>query len=297
VPGAYAVHLLSSTGGAVKGLCGISVETAALSTAPPEQFDGFFVTGGHAAAVVRTVADIGMRDWVQAAAAQHRRYGSICSGSVILAAWDVIGARRFATHWRAVAEVHRRWPDLDVDPEAIFVEDGALWTSAGVSTGIDMALAIVERDHGVAVAQAIAQRLVLAARRPGWQSQFSPMLSAQAMADGRYADLIAWLDAHLAAPISVEAMAEHCHESLRSFHRNFTAAQGQAPAQFLTRRRVDRARLLLGQGMALKQVATATGFADAAHLSAAFRRTVGLSAREWQIVHGKGAVRGAGDGA
>jgi transcriptional regulator GlxA family with amidase domain len=287
VAGAYAVTLLSGAGGPVNGLCGLSLTTTALGDAPPGQFDSFFIVGGNEAGIAAAIAQGGLRRWATVAAGLHARYGSICSGSVILAAWGLIGTRRFATHWRAAAEMRRRWPQLQLDPEAIFVEDGALWTSAGVTTGIDMALAMVERDHGPALAQAIAQRLVLATRRPGWQSQFSPALQAQVAEKGRYSGLANWLDEHVDEAISVETMADYCHESLRSFHRNFTAAMGQTPAQFLTRQRVDRARALIGEGQALKQVAVSAGFGDVARLSAAFRKTLGLSAHEWRVLHGQ----------
>jgi transcriptional regulator GlxA family with amidase domain len=286
VPGAYAVTLLSETGGPIDGLCGLTAMTERLSGAPPSQFDSFFIVGGNAVGIEGAVGQNGLRQWVASAVAIHQRYGSICSGSVILAAWGLIGVRRFASHWAAANAIRARWPDLDLDPEAIFVEDGALWTSAGVTTGIDMALAIVERDHGPALAQAIAQRLVLSARRSGWQSQFSPTLLAQSHAGGRYGDLVAWLDENLASTISVEAMAARCHESPRNFYRNFNKAMDQSPAQFLMRRRVDRARHLISEGMALKHVAGAAGLRDAAGLSAAFRKTMGITAHEWRVIHG-----------
>jgi transcriptional regulator GlxA family with amidase domain len=285
VKNGYSLALISDSGGPVSGLSGISVETQAAKDMPPSQFDSFFIVGGNSTALEQAAQSVGLRDWVRDAASHHRRYGSICSGSVLLAAWGIIGARRFATHWRAVDEVRKRWPALNLDPEAIFVEDGALWTSAGVTTGIDMALAIVEHDHGPELAQSIAQRLVLSARRPGWQSQFSPSLNAGAPAPARYAALIERLKSNLAEAISVEAMADQCNESLRSFHRNFTSALGQTPAQYLIRLRVDRARSLIADGLPLKQVAQATGFGDAARLSSAFRKTQGLSAHEWRVLH------------
>jgi transcriptional regulator GlxA family with amidase domain len=285
IANAYAMTLLSETGGPVAGLCGLSVLTKAVADVAPEEFDSFLVVGGSAAALNAAALQNYMRDWARAAAKMHSRYGSICSGSVLLAAWGIIGNRRFATHWRAVEEIRKLWPTMNVDPEAIFVEDGALWTSAGVTTGIDMALAIVERDHGAKLAQSIAQRLILPARRPGWQSQFSPMLHASTATPSRYADLIDWLESHLDHTINVEAMAERCNESLRSFHRNFTSALGQTPAQYLTRHRVNRARTLIADGQPLKQVAVATGFGDVARLSSAFRKTQGLTAHEWRVLH------------
>ena len=285
---AYDVAIISREGGAVGASCGLAIESHALATIDPTVFDSVFITGGEEAGLRAATADEALRDWTTAAIPATQRHGSVCSGSVILAAWNLIGARKFATHWAAVAEVQRRWPMLALDPDAIYVTDGPLWTSAGVTTGIDMTLAIVEADHGAALSRSIAQRLVLSTRRPGWQSQFSPMLAARC---GRYGDVIDWISANIAQPLPVEALAERAGESLRSFHRNFTAATGSTPAQFITRHRVDRARALIVEGVPLKQVAAQTGFANVALLSAAFAKVVGMTANEWRVVHGNGATR------
>jgi transcriptional regulator GlxA family with amidase domain len=280
---AYEVVIISSGGGAVRASCGLAIESLSLATVDPTTFDSLFLTGGEETGLRIASADKALRDWTCAAIPATQRFGSVCSGSVILAAWDLIGTRSFATHWVAVAEVQRRWPNLALDPDAIYVTDGPLWTSAGVTTGIDMTLAIVEADHGAALSRSIAQRLVLSARRPGWQSQFSPILTAQG---GRYGDLIDWIGANIAQPLPVESLAERAGESLRSFHRNFTTATGSTPAQFITRHRIDHARTLIVEGIPLKQVAVQTGFANVAQLSAAFTKVVGMTANEWRVVHG-----------
>jgi transcriptional regulator GlxA family with amidase domain len=280
---AYDIVIVSSKGGAVRSSCGLAVESSAISMIDPKSLNSLFMTGGEEAGLHTSAADTVLRNWTSAAISSTRRFGSICSGSVILAAWDLIGTRKFATHWAAVAEVTRRWPNLALDPDAIYVTDGPLWTSAGVTTGIDMTLAIIEVDHGAALSRSIAQRLVLSARRPGWQSQFSPTLAAQG---GRYADLIDWIGTHITQPLPVEALAERAGESLRSFHRNFTAATGSTPAQFITRHRIDRARALIVEGVPLKQVAAQSGFPNVAQLSAAFAKVVGMTANEWRVVHG-----------
>jgi transcriptional regulator GlxA family with amidase domain len=279
---AYEVIIVSSKGGSVRSSCGLAVETISLSKIEPESIDSVFITGGDEAGLRAAAADNALRDWTSAAIKYTSRFGSVCSGSLILAAWDLIGARKFATHWAATAEVQNRWPHLTLDPDAIYVTDGPLWTSAGVTTGIDMTLAIVEADHSAALSRSIAQRLVLSAHRLGWQSQFSPTLAVQG---GRYADLIDWIGTNIAKRLPVETLAERAGESLRSFHRNFTAATGTTPAQFIMRHRIDRARALIVEGMALKQVATLTGFGGVAQLSAAFAKVVGMTANEWRVVH------------
>jgi transcriptional regulator GlxA family with amidase domain len=280
---AYEVIIVSSKGGSVQSSCGLAIDSLTISKIDPESLASLFMTGGEEAGLRAAIADEALRDWTSAATKHASRFGSVCSGSVILSAWDLIGVRKFATHWAAAAEVQRRWPTLALDPDAIYVTDGQLWTSAGVTTGIDMTLAIIEADHGAALSRAIAQRLVLSARRPGWQSQFSSTLATQG---GRYADLIDWISENIGRPLHVGSLAERAGETLRSFHRNFTSATGSTPAQFITRYRVDRARALIVEGMALKQVAMLTGFAGVAQMSAAFAKVVGMTANEWRVVHG-----------
>jgi transcriptional regulator GlxA family with amidase domain len=282
----YELTMVSTQGGPIMSSCGLAMVTLSIRDVDPARLDSMFIVGGETNGLRTASADSALQDWVRAACKSAARAGAICAGSGILASWDLIGTRRFATHWASVPYIRRHWPHLNLDGESIFVQDGQLWTSAGVTTGIDMTLAIVERDHGAALARAIAQRLVLAVRRPGWQSQFSPLLAAQAGRDGRYADLIAWIATHLDQPLSVDTLAARTGESLRSFHRNFTVACGCTPAQFIVRHRIDHARALIEDGTPLKQVAKATGFASVGRLSAAFQKVVGMSANEWRLVHG-----------
>ncbi len=281
----YDLQVLAALPGNVRSSCGVEIVAGDLGKLPPTAIDSFFIVGGDTKGLRALARNDAVRDWAVKASKAARRFGSICSGSTVLASWDMIGTRRFATHWEATETVQRRWPDLNLDAEAIFVADGPLWTSAGITTGIDMMLAIVEADHGAEAARSIAQRLVLSVRRPGWQSQFSAMLGAQAGRQGRYADLIAWIPHNLHIRLDVEALAARAGESLRSFHRNFVAATGKSPAAFVALQRIDRARSLILEGLPLKQVADLTGFADVARLSAAFQRVVGMTANDYRIVH------------
>jgi transcriptional regulator GlxA family with amidase domain len=287
---AYDLTVACGTGGVVQSSNGLALAAADIRTMATDNVDSFFVVGGNGAGLRALANDAVARDWAIAASHHARRYGAICSGSTILAAWGLIGQRRFATHWQAVDRVKRHWPVLNLDPEAIFVEDGPLWTSAGVTTGIDMALAIVERDHGPTLAQAIAQRLVLSVRRPGWQSQFSPILSSQGAREGRYSDIIAWIGLNLDQPLGVQRLADRMGETLRSFHRNFRAATGTSPGTYVARQRIERARSLIGEGLPLKQVAAQTGFANVARLSASFQKMFGMGATPRRIVLGRMGV-------
>jgi transcriptional regulator GlxA family with amidase domain len=286
---AYTMRTVSRASGSVRSSAGLAIDCLGIIDMAPADVDALFLVGGDLPEIGRVIADSAMREWANAAAVSASRYGSICSGSVLLAAWGMIGARRFATHWSAVPHIRKRWPTLNLDAESIFVEDDGLWTSAGVTAGIDMTLAIVERDHGPEIARAIAQRLVLSVRRPGWQSQFNPVLAAQSGRSGRYAELVAWISGHLHKPMTVELLADRAGETLRSFHRNFTAATGVPPAGFITRQRVDRARAMIAEGQPLKTVARHCGYADVARLSSAFRKTMGMSAAEYRVVHARPA--------
>jgi len=282
----YDIQVVADVPGHVMASCGVEIVAREIGGLPPSAIDSFFIVGGDPEGLRALARNSTIRDWAIEASATARRFGSVCSGSTILAAWGLIGTRRFATHWEATETVKQRWPELNLDPEAIFVADGPLWTSAGITTGIDMMLAIVEADHGPEAARAIARRMVLSLRRPGWQSQFSTMLDAQAGRQGRYADLVAWVAQNLDARLDVETLAARAGESLRSFHRNFTAATGKSPAAFVACQRIDHARTLILEGLPLKLIAERTGHADVARLSAAFQRAFGMSANAYRIVHG-----------
>ena len=177
---------------------------------------------------------------------------------------------------------------MRVDPESLFVEDGQVWTSAGVSTGIDMALALVERDLGPRVASDVARRLVLQMRRPGHQSQFSALLDAQG---GPYAGLVAWMAENLSADLGLDALADRAGQAPRTFHRHFSAAVGMTPAAFVERLRLDRARSLLEAGQLHKSVAVAAGFGSLDRLGRAFQRAYALTPSEYGALHGRMVVR------
>jgi transcriptional regulator GlxA family with amidase domain len=284
---AYRITMVGPEAPVALSNSGVSLNVSAFDDVRPETVDSFFISGGNEAGQKAFIANEQAKDWVWRAIPSSIRYGSICSGSVALAAWGLIGTRRFAAHWDAVSEVRRRWPELQLDPESLYVNDGPLWTSAGVTAGIDMALAIVEVDHGPDVARAVAQRLVLSVRRPGWQSQYSAALSAQGTRDGRYADVIAWIAANLAGDLSVEQLADRAGESERSFHRNFTEAVGETPARYVMTQRLNHARALIEQGHSLKSVASQCGFADPAPLSKAFKSRFGMTAGAYRLVNGR----------
>ncbi|HZW22923.1 GlxA family transcriptional regulator [Noviherbaspirillum sp.] len=273
----YDVHIVSARGGTVASSCAAQLSTRALRTLPPDSVDILLIAGGDENDLRRLAGDRTVADWVRKAAASASRYGSICTGAFLLAELGLVDGRRVATHWSACRELEADFPEVEVDADSLFVEDGNLWTSAGVTTGIDMCLAMVERDLGSRFANRIAARLVLYARRPGYQSQFSPVLKAQAKAGAPFGKLVDWMAANLQQPLDVPQLAERAAMSERSFYRKFTAAMGETPARFVEVLRLERVRQLLATGRSLKEIAGQTGFSGTTQLSKAFERRFGVT--------------------
>ena len=284
----YRVHIVSAAGGAVVSNCGVALVTEPICDVESQILDTVLVAGGSAEGL-RALAQIdAVRGWMTQASASARRYGSVCSGTFVLAHFGLIRGKRVATHWEGTALLGKHYPDLRVDANALYVEDGRVWTSAGVTTGIDMCLALVARDLGEAVANAIAMRLVLYARRPGYQSQFSPMLAAQVRADTSFSELVDWIREHLAEPLDVGRLAERAGMSPRSFHRRFVEATGATPGRFVETLRLDHVRQLLQTRASLKEIAARTGYATQGQLSKAFARRFGLGPGLFRQMHAGG---------
>lgn len=286
----YEVVVASSAGGLIETGGAVSIDTRALASLAQRQGDIVLVVGGDDRAVLAAVRDDVLRRWVVRAARVASRWGSVCSGTFVLAECGLLDGKRVATHWDGTAELARRYPTIDVDAEALYVVDGRTWTSAGVTTGIDMALAMVEEDFGARVAADIAQRLVLYGRRPGFQSQFSPLLRAQSESDAPFVALVDWIQAHLDERLDVECLARHAKQSPRDFHRKFVRATGKTPARFVEDLRLEQARTLLAHSMNLKQIAADTGFGSAVRLSRAFERRFGIKPTVFRELHGVNAA-------
>ena len=190
-----------------------------------------------------------------------------------------------ATHWASCDRLADGFPALNVDADSLYVVDGKVWTSAGVTTGIDMALALVEADLGAATANLIARHFVLYARRPGYQSQFSPLLQAQTAAKAPFAALIDWMQENLDQPLDVPALAAQAGFSERSFYRKFTEATGKTPAHFVEGLRLDAASTLLAQGLPLKAIAGKVGLSSPARLGQAFERRFGMAPSLFREMH------------
>jgi transcriptional regulator GlxA family with amidase domain len=226
--------------------------------------------------------DHDLLQWLRRQAGKVSRIGSICTGAMVLAAAGLLGGKRATTHWAYCDRLAKLAPDARVERDAIYVQSGKLYTSAGVTSGMDMALALVEADWGKASALAVAQELVMYLKRPGGQSQFSRFLSAERR-DDVFGNLELWMLEHLDADLSVESLARRADMSARHFARMFTQRIGATPAAYVRRLRVEHARARIESGAArVKQVARECGFADEQKLRRAFRQVLGVTPAEYR---------------
>jgi transcriptional regulator GlxA family with amidase domain len=282
------VVVASARGGRVRATSGVRVSTTRLAAIRPRRTDTVLVAGGEEAGLRAAIASRPLVAWVAGAARTVRRIGSVCSGAFVLAQAGVLDGHRVATHWSACQALAAFRPQLTVDPNAIFVQEGRVWTSAGVTTGIDMALAMVEEDHGRRVADAIAARLVLYVRRPGFQSQFSETLVAQTESSDPLGPVVSWARANLRAPIDPVRLARRAGMSVRTFHRRCVEQLGTTPAKLVEGLRVEQARTLLTTtSLGTKVIAARCGFGSAPRMARAFERTLGVAPREYRLVSGR----------
>jgi transcriptional regulator GlxA family with amidase domain len=270
----YALSLVSVPGGLIRSSGGIVVETEVWTGSASA--DTLIVPGvGDRLDLCGPALDAALLSGIRSSVAEGRRVASVCSGALLLGAAGILDGRRAATHWAVVQELKRRHPRVDVDGDSIYVEDRGVWTSAGVTAGIDLALAMVGRDQGEDVARKAAQLLVVYYRRPGAQSQHSALLDL-VTPDNRFASLVAWARTRLAEPLSVERLAEEAHLSVRQFTRAFTEATGVPPAKAIERLRFEAARAAIEAGEeSLELVARRSGFGSVERMRRAFLKLVG----------------------
>jgi len=226
--------------------------------------------------------------WLRASVDSVRRIGSVCSGAFALAAAGILDGRFGTTHWKLVNKLAQRYPNVSVDADKIFVQDGNVWTSAGASTGADLALAMVEEDHGHALALEIARHMVLFLRRPGGQSQFSSQLAAQAADLQPIRELIAWISEHLDADLSVPMLAKRAGMSDRNFSRVFSQQVGTTPARFVARLRLQAAKARLqATSDNVETIASHAGFGDVETLRRQLRSEMGATPRAYRARAGQ----------
>jgi transcriptional regulator GlxA family with amidase domain len=226
----------------------------------------------------RSLRDANLCTWLQERAVKAHRLGAVCVGSFLLAEAGLLNGRRATTHWRFGREFAERYPDVQVEHEPLWVKDGHIYTSAGISAGIDLALAWVEEDCGAGLAHEAARELVLFLRRPGGQPQLSVSLASQASTMASIRELQIWIAEHLERKISIERLAQRMAMSVRNFERVFTQEVGATPSHYVLQLRVEAARRQLERtNGGLKTVASATGFGSVDVMRRAFVRLLGIT--------------------
>jgi len=259
------------------------IETSSVSFVPDARLadctgpiDTLVVAGGTGAR--KAEDDQALVAWIAEAATRSRRVTSVCTGAFLLARARLLDGRRATTHWASCGDLAKRYPAVSVDPDPIFVRDSEIATSAGVTAGMDLALALVEEDLGRETALEAARWLVLFLQRPGGQTQFSAQLAAQTADRAPLRELQAWIPDHLDADLSVPALARRSQMSDRNFARAFRRETGMTPAAYVEAARVERARIALETGdLAIEAIARQAGFGTVETMRRAFRRRVGVS--------------------
>ncbi|MDE2380471.1 GlxA family transcriptional regulator [Bradyrhizobium sp.] len=268
---APALRLLAVEAGPVRSSSGAEMLARDLKSA--NAITTLIVAGGEG--VARAARCPVTRAFVQRLARRGVRIASVCSGAYVLAEAGLLDGRRATTHWGRTRDFVARYPKVRFEPDQIYTRDGDVWTSAGITAGIDLALAMVAEDHGDAVAQDTARQLVLYHRRSGGQSQFSSLLELKTP-DGRFGQLLAWAREHLDEPLTVEDLAERAGMSARHFARAFAAETGSTPSKAIERLRIEVAReRVQSSSEAIERVAETTGFRDPERMRRAFIRAFG----------------------
>ncbi len=277
-PGAYRLRIVAAKAGAVRASCGLAVIAEPLAAA--DACDTLIVAGGEGTR--RPATDATTLDFIRATAARARRTTSVCSGAYLLALAGVLDGRRATTHWNRSADFRRRFPNVRLEPDRIYVRDGAFWTSAGITAGIDLALALIADDLGEDLAHDVARQLVVYHRRTGGQSQFSALLDLE-HASEKFAPLLRWAAERLNDKLSVEDLAAKAAMSPRNFARAFQRETGVTPAKAVERLRLDRARADLEDGaLSVERIAEASGFGDPERMRRAFLRVYGRPPQDFR---------------
>jgi transcriptional regulator GlxA family with amidase domain len=273
---AYRTTVVAARARRVQSSSGVAIDACGLKDI--RKFDTLIVAGGNGAE--QAADDPLVRRFVQEAFRRGRRIASVCSGTYILAAAGLLEGRRATTHWIEAKRLAQRYRDIEVDSDRIFIKQGKVWTSAGVTAGIDLTLALIEEDLGQVVARNVAKGLVVYYRRPGGQSQFSTLLEV-ASTESRFGPTLAWAREHLGERLSVERMATKSALSVRQFSRAFSLDVGMSPAKAIESLRVEAARSQIETGSSqLEAIARRIGFGSVDRMRHAFVRAYGQTPQE-----------------
>jgi len=279
---AYSTPIASYYGGPIETDAGVLLNTRRLAGIGLDEDDTMMIAGGGG--VFAACREARLVQAVQKAAEKSGRIASTCTGAFLLGAAGLLEGKRAVTHWRHCDRLAEDCPGTEVDPDPIFIEDGRVWTSAGVTAGIDLALAMVERDHGRELALELARSLLVYVKRPGGQSQFSEALKQQKRsATGRFDALHFWMKDNLVADLKVESLAERSGMSPRNFARLYTDDTGMTPARAVEQLRVDAARAMLeNPNVSIKTVASQTGFGNDERMRRSFARLLGVTPQAYR---------------
>lgn len=281
----YQVVTVSAKGGLVSSHSGINIQSHSYKSSKLASIDTLLIAGGSADGLEALSRSEPFMKWIKQTVQRTRRYGSVCTGAFVLGHLGLLKKKKVATHWGSCQKLATLYPEAEVDANALFVNQGKLWTSAGVTTGIDMSLEMVAQDLGTEIANIIAKRLVLYVKRPGYQSQFSPLLKAQENAVPKFLKLVEWLGKHLDQNIDIPRMAEQVAMSERTFYRKFTQCFGETPRDYVEKLRLDNVRILLTSKASLKQIALVNGYSTACQLTKAFERQYGIGPAVFRKMH------------
>jgi transcriptional regulator GlxA family with amidase domain len=271
-PSPYRIVVCSKEGGAIESSCGLSVNTVPVGAS---RFDTFVIVGGRGA--IEASQDRATTQLVRRAAKHARRVASVCTGAFLLAATGMLDGRRATTHWEDAPGLKQAFPRVLVESDQIYLRDGQVWTSGGETSGIDLALAMIEEDLGLKMAQRVAQVLVVYHRRLGGQSQFSAMLKMEPATD-RLRRALSFMREHLDEPLPVERIADLVHVGVRQLTRLFLKETGETPAKAVERMRAELAHAqLTGTSASIEVIARRVGFASAERMRRAFMRLYGNS--------------------
>lgn len=280
-PLAYQVQVISAAPGLLTSSSGLRLAVDATVATHRGAIDTLLVAGSPD--ISDMASDTPLQDWLRRQAHTVQRYGSVCTGAFVLAASGLLEGKRVVTHWNAAARLAAEYPGACVEPDAIYVKDGRLFTSAGVTAGMDLALAMVEEDHGRELALRVARGLVMFLKRPGGQSQFSAHLAAQSAEKSGIRVLQDYILASLKDDLSVPALAARAGMSERNFARIFRTETGSTPAEFVEKARIDAARRLAEESdLPAKRLADAVGYANVDGFRRAFGRCLGVSLAEYR---------------
>jgi len=280
-PALYETIVASADGGLITTSAGLPVATVSIATLDGVAIDTLIAPGGCKGQEFN--ASPALVNWIASRAPLVRRLCSVCTGAFLLAAAGQLEGRRAATHWEWVERLREAHPRVDVDADKIFVKDGSIWTSAGVSAGIDLTLALIEEDYGHHVAIETARQLVVFMKRTGGQSQFSVPLAAQSHEGGRFDGLHAWVATHLRESLTVDRLAEQAGMSARTFARTYATQLGRTPAKMVEAMRLEAAcRALEKTALPLKTIAANTGYVDEQNLRRVFQRQLGVSPGQYR---------------